>query len=143
MVKSIIKVLLCFSVLFVILEFAGESNQASASPHCQHSQPTLIETEGITIQCGTLAWAGIIKSARHTGSTNYVNNYVKTGGSSTAKSDFNKMPGTAKDQGGGVLTKTSDGKTVTYYPSSRSGEKPSLQYPASSGYQKWDKVRYE
>lgn len=123
------------------------TNLASADPiTCSPNsiEPQLLSDDLVTIQCsgGSIAWAGILRTATLTNTTKDVRNFRKVGGNNGALSDFNKMPGNPVNRPEGVKTKTHEGKTVTYYPVSKSTAEPTLQYPAISGTQTWDKVRF-
>ncbi|MFJ5766786.1 hypothetical protein ACIP9C_15650 [Lysinibacillus sp. NPDC093210] len=93
----------------------------------------------ITPRCsGTQMWEAIRGLATFTNSTNKVNNYTNTGGAARAAEHFNKMPGTTVIQSPTTKTKTSDGRTVTMYNSTSTGQ-VTLSYPNGTFT---DKVRY-
>ena len=151
------KLLLSLSALFVIPTIFSPITEANtdnvddiishAPPSCYHSNNIMVTIDDpdlITISCSSLERWTIIRSyARLTGKNRYnTYNYSRLGGSRQALNDFNTMPGKTVSRSSGVLTKTYNGETVTYYPKSTSGSVPTLSFPHKNNT-RVDKIRYE
>ncbi|OFS61364.1 hypothetical protein HMPREF3177_07870 [Nosocomiicoccus sp. HMSC09A07] len=118
----------------------------NAPPSCYHSGSILNSGDDrdlVTINCSSMErWLIIRNHARLTNKTSTgVYNYVRTGGSNQALRDFNSMPGKTIYRGDGIMTRTSNGLTITYYPQSSSGQVPTLAFPHNK--KRTDKIRYE
>lgn len=96
-----------------------------------------------TIQCagGPQIWGGIRSSAKPVRAKGNIYQFEKSGGSSAARKDFQKMPGKEQSVGSGAYIKTDGGKTVTYYNARSEGYGWTLRYPYLSN-SKVDKIRY-
>lgn len=147
--KKVIRIFGMFLLVLFFMSGFTPLEKASAIAHCGifSTNPDGVATvnkslnpDGVVgIQCsGSYTWSSIRSTATYTNSTTRVNNYNNTGGYTRARDHFNQMPGTTVYRPDGVMTKTSEGKTVTLYKST-STTQPSLSYPNGL---KIDKIRY-